>query len=74
MDCKLTLTKLFNACFAHSKISECWLKAITSPIPKSSLKELFIPVSYRGVSLLSHVAKLYSQILNKHIISYCENV
>ena len=28
MDCKLTSTTLFNACFAHSKILECWLKAI----------------------------------------------
>ena len=74
MDCKLTLTTLFNACFAYSKIPECWLKAIISPIPKSSLKDPFLPLSYRGVSLLSHVGKLYSQILNKRIISYCENV
>ena len=33
MDCKLTLTTLFNACFAYSKIPECWLKAIITPIP-----------------------------------------
>ena len=55
MDCKLTLTTLLNASFAHSKIPECWRKAIISPIPKSSLKDPFVPVSYRGVSLLSHV-------------------
>ena len=62
MDCKLTLMTLFNACFAHSKIPEYWLKSIISPIPKRSLKDQFIPVSYRGVSLLSHVGKLYPQI------------
>ena len=37
MDCKLTLTTLFNVCFAHSKIPECWLKAIMSHIRKSFL-------------------------------------
>ena len=30
MDCKLTLTTPFNACFAHIKIPECWLKVIIS--------------------------------------------
>ena len=74
MDYKLTQTTLLNACLVYSKIPECWLKAIISPVPKSSVKDPFIPVSYRCVSFLLHVGKLYSQILNKHIISYCENV
>ena len=74
MDYKLTLTTLFNACFAHSKILKCWIKAIISPIPKSSLKDSFFPVSYRGVSLFSHVENRYSQIFKKCIMSLFENV
>ena len=74
IDCKVALMKLFNVCFSNSVVPECWLKAIISPIPKSSLKDPFIPLSYRGVSLLSHVGKLYSQLLNKRIIRYCDQV
>ena len=33
-----------------------------------------MPLSYRGVSLLSHVSKAYSQLLNNHIIKYCNEV
>ena len=33
-----------------------------------------MPLSYRGVSLLSHVGKAYSQLLNNRIIKYCNEV
>ena len=72
IECKQILLKLFTVCFAYGKVPECWLKAIISPIPKSSLKDPYIPTSYRGVSLLSQVGKLYSQIINKRVLKYCE--
>ena len=47
-------------------------KAIISPVPKSAMKDPHVPSEYRGVSLLSHVGKIYSQVLNNSIVSYCE--
>ena len=42
------------------------------PIPKSSKKDPYVPLNYRGLSLLSCVAKLYSGILNNRINMYCD--
>ena len=36
------------------------------------MKDPHVPSEYRGLSLLSHVGKIYSQVLNNHIVSYCE--
>ena len=53
-----------NMCYIDSLI--CVLNMV-SPVPKSSMKDL-----YRGVSLLSNVSKIYSQVLNNCIVSYCK--
>ena len=33
-----------------------------------------MPTEYRGISLLSHIGKIYSQILNNRVVSYCEEI
>ena len=70
--CKHVLYRLFNLCFEYGKVPAIWQKAIISPVPKSAMKDPHVPAEYRAVSLLSHVGKLYSQVLNNRIMSYCE--
>lgn len=67
------LWKLLYLCFDKSIVPSIWLKAIISPIPKCSKKDPYIPLNYRGISLLSCVSKTYTSILNTRIINYCEN-
>ena len=73
-ECKYALYKLFNLCFSYGKVPGCWEKAIITPVPKNSMKDPHVPTEYRGVSLLSHIGKIYSQILNNRVVSYCEEI
>jgi hypothetical protein len=61
------LTHLFQLCLNSGKIPAIWRKAIISPIPKSSSLDSRIPTNYRGISLISCVAKIYSCIINSRI-------
>ena len=47
-----------------------WLRAIITPIPKGATVDPCIPLNYRGISLLSSVAKTYSGILNNRLVKY----
>ena len=48
--------------------------SIISPIPKGSDKDPYLPLNYRGISLNSCLAKVFSSILNKRIVSYCNEL
>ncbi len=48
-------------------------KSVINPIPKRSNKDPFVPLSYRGISLMSCVGKVFSGINNKRIVNYCES-
>ena len=61
----------FSLCFTHHIVPKLWQKAIISPIPNSSLKDPFVPLNYRGISLLSCIYKLYSSVINNELSSYC---
>ena len=65
---------LFNKCLDWGIIPSVWQEAIISPIPKFSTKDKFVPLNYRGISLLSNVYKLYSSILNHRLVAYLDNV
>ena len=67
------LHTLFSFCFAQSILPSVWHKAFITPIPKSADKDPFVPLNYRGISLLSCVFKVYTGILNFRITQYCEN-
>ncbi len=71
-NCENILLKLFNAYFDLGKIPSMWLKAIITPIPKSNSNDPRIPMSYRGISLLSTVSKLFTSILNTRLRDYLE--
>ena len=60
----------FNKCFNLFTLPTIWLKAVISPIPKSSSKDPNIPLSYTGISLLSCSCKVYSGIINNRIVEY----
>ena len=66
------LYKLFSHCFKNGLMPSVWKKAVNSPIPKGSSKNPYVPLNYRGISLLSCVFKLYTSILNTRITQYCD--
>ena len=65
------LLKYFQTCFESGIVPTIWLKSIINPIPKDSKKNPYVPLNYRGISLLSCVSKVYSSLINKRITSYC---
>ena len=50
-----------------------WLKSIVKPIPKNPEKSPFVPMNYRGISLISCIAKIFSSILNSRVSAYLED-
>ena len=64
------LLKLFQLCFKTGKVPNLWKKALIHPIPKDTKLDPRIPTNYRGISLLSVVAKCYSCFLNNRIQSF----
>ncbi len=66
------LYKLFSKFFLSAILPTVWLKAIITPIPKSSSKDPYVPLNYRGISLLSCVGKVFSGIINVRVVNYCE--
>ena len=67
------LHKLFNCCFSNNAVPNLWQKAIINPIPKGSDKDPYVPLNYRGISLLSCIGKIYTSILNHRLNDYLEN-
>ena len=65
---------LIKKCFHTSMVPSCWKKAIIKPIPKGSNKDPYVPLNYRGISLISCVAKTYSSLLNNRIVHYCNEL
>ncbi len=63
---------MLTKCFEYSKLPSVWLKAIVTPIPKISTKDPYVPLNYRGVSLLSCVCKVFTGIINRRIVVYCD--
>ena len=66
------LLRFINYCFLNNVIPSVWRKSLITPIPKSSSKDPYIPLNYRGISLLSCMYKLYSSCLNSRLSYYCE--
>ncbi len=49
-----------------------WLRAIVNPILKGSGKDPYVPINYRGISLLSCVSKCYTSIMNERLVKFCD--
>jgi hypothetical protein len=71
-DFKMLLYNMFCKFFNVGILPSVWLKALITPIPKGGNKDPFVPLHYRGISLLSCVCKVYSSILNRRIVNYFE--
>jgi hypothetical protein len=71
-DVMALLYYMFDKCFNYGLVPTAWLKAVIIPVPKSSTKDPFVPLNYRGISLLSCVCKVFSGIINNRVMNYCE--
>ena len=67
------LHSLLNLCLDTGIVPTAWEKALISPIPKGTSKDKRMPLNYRGISLISVVSKLYSNVLNNRLMKYLEN-
>ena len=67
---KNIIMKLFQFLLDVGKIPSAWTQAIIAPIPKSSKSDRRLPLSYRGISLLDCIYKLYSSFLNNRLQNY----
>ena len=66
------LTVLFNKIYDYNLVPKIWNISIVKPIPKSSLTDPYVPLQYRGISLLSTVYKLFSSLINSRIQNLAE--
>ena len=66
------LCKLFNVCFEKSLITAIWKFVIIKPILNWGLYDKYCPVNYCCISLVSCTAKLYTTVLNRRLVRYCD--
>ncbi len=66
------LCRFLNVCFDYGITPTSWSQSIISPVPKGSMTDKYVPLQYRGISLLSCVYKLYSALLNKRLYSFLD--
>ncbi len=64
---------LFSKYFQTCVLPSVWLKAIITHVPKNSNKDPYIPLNYRGISLVSCVGKAFLGIINKREVNYFED-
>ncbi len=65
--------KLFNVCLSSGLLPSVWQNAWIKPIPKGASKDPYVPLNYRGISLLSCVAKTYTGILNTRLSNFMKD-
>ena len=65
------IAKLFNYIFNNSVYPQNWLNGIIVPIPKKG--DLTDPMNYRGITIMSVFAKIFSTILNNRLMLWSEN-
>ena len=74
-DCVIqVLYDLFNICFDYGIIPDKWSESIISPIIKSNNTYPRKPGNYRGISLLSSIAKVYGSVLNNRLMKYLDKI
>ena len=64
-------SKLFRKCLAAGEYPSCWKVASVVPIPKKGC-DSSQPSSYRPISLLSVIGKVFESVVNAHLLSYLE--
>ena len=67
------LHRLYKSCFANKLTPSAWKIAVIKPIPKKGDSDPRLPLSYRGISLIATIAKIYSSFLNSRLTAYLNN-
>ena len=65
------IVKIFNFIFSNNIYPTEWSKGYIIPIPKKG--DLTDVDNYRGITIMSVFAKLFSIILNNRLTQWCEN-
>ena len=65
------LLALFNTCFHYGMVPNSWSETLISPIAKPG-KDLRVPTNCRGISLISTVSKLFSNVLNSRLLHFID--
>lgn len=66
-----TLTTIINHCYNIGYFPDIWKLAIIAPVQKKG-KPPNLPTSYRQISLLSNISKIYEKFLLDKIQNHCE--
>lgn len=69
---RFSLLALLNLCLKHEYISKAWKKAKLKIIRKAGQRDWSNPSSYRPISLLPVVSKVYERVLKKRLADYIE--
>ena len=64
--------RLCDMCFEKNVVPTVWLKSIIHPILKKG-RDARVPVSYRSISLMSTVAKLFNSVINTRLVTFLED-
>lgn len=64
--------RLCDMCFEKNLVPTVWLKSIIHPILKKG-RDARVPASYRSISLMSTVAKLFNSVINTRLIKFLED-
>ena len=67
---RYALLKVIQRAWNKEDIPEEWARGIIFPIYKDGDQRE--PLNYRGITLLSIVGKVFSQVLNNRLITWCE--
>ena len=65
------LYRVYNFVFETGNYPKIWSEGLIVPIPKKG--DLSNPSNYRGITLISTFAKLFSLIIRKGVNQWCEN-
>jgi hypothetical protein len=67
------LLSLFNKILETGLTPSIWSDSILKPIPKGGNQDIYSPMSYRAISLISCMSKLFTALLAKRVMSYIES-
>jgi hypothetical protein len=67
-----TLTLLFNLFLHHEYTPRQWNRGEVVPILKGQQLDRTSPTSYRPITLLTHISKVFTSIINNRLTEWCE--
>jgi len=69
----IRLTEIFNACISIGYFPKAWKQAVGTMLPKPG-KDPSNPSSYRPISLLSAIGKVFEKLIASNITLYLEEI